>query len=53
MEAGISVPIPCKKIAYPELAMETRRTSLAFTASIIIALVIAGEQASPFLYYQF
>jgi hypothetical protein len=26
---------------------------LAFTASIIIALVIAGEQASPFLYYQF
>ena len=26
---------------------------LAFTALIIIALVIAGEQTSPFLYYQF
>src|SRR2546430_7694028 len=26
---------------------------LAFSALIIIALVIAGEQASPFLYYQF
>jgi len=26
---------------------------LAFTALIIIALVIAGEQTTPFLYYQF